>query len=183
MFHLKRNPDYYTWTLSHTKQWNQWQCWFLTAASHCCSWWMLEFRTAAISAVLLLDEHLSQTNTSCIPKFCSTSRYTAVLFGTSLSGYALLNASRTAANDFDASDVRKWTHILLLNTPCSHLHSFRATEVSSGLATWMTLTQVSRGLDILLLEGGPASDFIFYRTTWLFWGCLLDVTLCICNYV
>jgi hypothetical protein len=29
-----------------------------------------EIGTAVISAVLSLDEHLSQTNTSCVPKFC-----------------------------------------------------------------------------------------------------------------
>jgi hypothetical protein len=56
---------------------------------------------AIISAVLWLDEHLSQTNTS-VSRNIVTSRCTAVLFGTPLSGYALLNASQTAANDFDA---------------------------------------------------------------------------------
>jgi hypothetical protein len=62
---------------------------------------LLEIGTAVISAVLSLDEHLSQTNTSCVPKFC-TSRCIVVLFGNSLSGYALVNGSRTATNDFDA---------------------------------------------------------------------------------
>jgi hypothetical protein len=31
---------------------------------------LLEISILVISDVLLLDEHLSQTNTSCIPKFC-----------------------------------------------------------------------------------------------------------------
>jgi hypothetical protein len=44
-----------------------------------------------ISPVLLLDEHLSQTISRC----------SVVLFGTFLSGYALLNDSRTAADDVD----------------------------------------------------------------------------------
>jgi hypothetical protein len=43
------------------------------------------------------------------------------------------------------SNVREWTHIVLVNTPCSYLHRFWATDVSSGLATTVTLTQVSRG--------------------------------------
>jgi hypothetical protein len=43
------------------------------------------------------------------------------------------------------SNVREWTHVLLANTPRSHLHSFCATGVSSGLATRVTLTRVSRG--------------------------------------
>jgi hypothetical protein len=43
------------------------------------------------------------------------------------------------------SNVREWTHVLLVNTPCSHLHGFGSTGVSSGLATRVTLTRVSRG--------------------------------------
>jgi hypothetical protein len=62
---------------------------------------LLEISTSVISAVLSLDEHLSQTNTYCAPKFCFQSVY-CCLIRYSLSGYALLNASRTAANDFDA---------------------------------------------------------------------------------
>jgi hypothetical protein len=42
------------------------------------------------------------------------------------------------------SNVRHWTHVLFVNTACSHLHSFCATGVSSGLATRVTLTRVSR---------------------------------------
>jgi hypothetical protein len=38
VFHLKRNPNYYTWTPSPTKRQNQWQYWILAAVSHCCSW-------------------------------------------------------------------------------------------------------------------------------------------------
>jgi hypothetical protein len=43
------------------------------------------------------------------------------------------------------SNAREWTHVLLISTPCSHLHSFCATGVSSGLATRVTLTRMSRG--------------------------------------
>jgi hypothetical protein len=42
-------------------------------------------------------------------------------------------------------NVREWADILLLNISCSHLHSFCATGVSSGLATMATLTRVSQG--------------------------------------
>jgi hypothetical protein len=42
-------------------------------------------------------------NISCVPKFCYQSMHCCFTqYATSLSGYALLNASRTAANDFDA---------------------------------------------------------------------------------
>jgi hypothetical protein len=37
VFHLKRNPNYYTWTPSRTKPRNQWQYWILAAVSRCCS--------------------------------------------------------------------------------------------------------------------------------------------------
>jgi hypothetical protein len=73
-----------------------------------------------------------------------TSRFIVVLFGTSLSGYALLNASQTAANDFDVN-VQELTWVLLVNMPCLHLHIFCATGMSSGLATRVTLTQMSQG--------------------------------------
>jgi hypothetical protein len=52
---------------------------------------LLEIGTAVISAVLSLDEHLSQ----CFFLWPEILLCCVV-------GYALLNASRTAANDFDA---------------------------------------------------------------------------------
>jgi hypothetical protein len=60
---------------------------------------LLEIGTAIISGVLLLDKHLSKTlpvSRNFVTSQC------IVLFGTSLSKYALLDISRTAANDFDA---------------------------------------------------------------------------------
>jgi hypothetical protein len=83
VFHLKRNPNYNTYrpTASPTKRRNEW---ILAAVSRCCSWctaWNLYGR-----------------NFSCLV----TNQCIVVLFGTFLLGCALLNASRTAANDFDA---------------------------------------------------------------------------------
>jgi hypothetical protein len=73
-------------------------------------------------------------------------RLCAVIFvGTSLLGYAQLNGSGKEANASMRNNVREWTHLLLVNTPCWHLHSFCATGVSSGLATRATLTRVSHG--------------------------------------
>jgi hypothetical protein len=43
------------------------------------------------------------------------------------------------------SNVRELTRVRLVKTPCSHLHSFCAAGVSSGLATRVTLTRVSLG--------------------------------------
>jgi hypothetical protein len=39
------------------------------------------------------------------------------------------------------SDVREWTHFVVVNKPCSHLNSFCAAGVSSGLATEVTLIE------------------------------------------
>jgi hypothetical protein len=61
---------------------------------------LLQIGTVIISAVSSLVERLSQTYKSCVPKFRNPS--VCCLFVTSFTGYALLNASRTAADDFDA---------------------------------------------------------------------------------
>jgi hypothetical protein len=79
MSHLKRNPNYCTWTRSRTKRWNPWQYWILAAVSRCWSWCTAWNRYDVISAVLSLDEHLSQTNTSCIPKFSYQSVYCCII--------------------------------------------------------------------------------------------------------
>lgn len=53
--------------LTRIKLRNQWQCWIheaVVAAE------VFEIGTAAILATLYLDERLSQTETSCVPKFC-----------------------------------------------------------------------------------------------------------------
>jgi hypothetical protein len=81
------------------------------------------------------------------------------------------------------SNVREWTHVLLVNTQCSHLHSFCATGMSSGLATMVTLTSVMgevwrvyyTGVDLLLIS-------FLCRSAWLLLGCVLNSTSCsTCN--
>jgi hypothetical protein len=60
------------------------------------------------------------------------------------------------------SNVREWTHVLLMNTPCSHVYSVCATGVNSGLATKVTLTSVvGRGRWESLLHGAEPAPFIF----------------------
>jgi hypothetical protein len=61
---------------------------------------VLEIGPVVIADILSLDEHLSQIKTSCVPKFFLQVGVLFALFGTFLSEYALLNASRTAKNDF-----------------------------------------------------------------------------------
>jgi hypothetical protein len=73
------------------------------------------------------------------------------------------------------SNVPEWTHVLLVNTPCSHLHNLC---VGSGLASRVTLAWVSRGrlsvsiyteVDLLLIS-------FFYCSMWLLLGFILNGT-------
>jgi hypothetical protein len=91
-----------------------------------------------------------------------TSRCTVVLFGTSISRYALLNASRTAANDFNAKQYSR------MNTRSARENTIF--EPAQVLRNWREHRPSNQGdLDSchgegwksLLHGGGPASDFIF----------------------
>jgi hypothetical protein len=79
------------------------------------------------------------------------------------------------------SNVREWTHVLLVNTPCSHLKSFCVTGVSCGLATGETLTRVSPGeVWIVCYTGGwTCFWFNFCSVCVIVVGCVLNGTLCI----
>jgi hypothetical protein len=73
------------------------------------------------------------------------------------------------------SNVREWTHILLVNTPFLHLHSFCATGMSSGIATRVTSTQVSGEVGIVYYTGVDLClTWFSYRNMWLL---LLDSIL------
>jgi hypothetical protein len=61
---------------------------------------LFDIGKAIISAVLSRVKHSSQTLR--VSQSFLISRCTIVLFGTSFSGYALLNATRADANDVDA---------------------------------------------------------------------------------
>jgi hypothetical protein len=67
-----------------------------------------------------------------------TSPYTVVLFNAYLPGCAVLNASLTATNEFKAK-YRKGKG-MRSEMQWSHQHSVCATDVSSDLATRVTLT-------------------------------------------
>jgi hypothetical protein len=118
-----------------------------------------ERSVSAFSTVLHWACILSQT----LPLFRNpvTSRWTLVVLVTSLWGYTLFSASRTAENDFDAkycsSRNTRSTGVCIM----SHLHSFCAGDVSSGLATRMTLTWVSRGSLGEAVTGGGWAYFWF----------------------
>lgn len=60
------------------------------------------------------------------------------------------------------NNVRELSHVLLVNTQCSYLHSLCTTGVTGGLATRMFMTQTSRGSWESLSHGsGPDSALIF----------------------
>jgi hypothetical protein len=121
---------------------------------------LLEIGTAVISAFLSLDEHLSQTNTSCVPKFCYQSVYCFPI-RYFLVRIRLLNASRTATDVSMRINIREWTHVLLVITSYSHLHSYCATVMSSGLAIRVTLTWMSWRRFGESITGGGGTFFWF----------------------
>jgi hypothetical protein len=103
---FKTQPN--TWTPSRTKRRNQWQYCILAAVSRCCSWctawnrYGSNFSCFVARWVLVTDKHFLYPE---IPLPVS-----AVL------SYSVLPCQDT-----------HWTDVLLVNTPCSHLHSFCAT--------------------------------------------------------
>jgi hypothetical protein len=113
-------------------------------------------------------------------------RCIAALFGTSLSGYALVNVHEQQQTISMRSNVREWTHVLLVNTPCSRLHNFCATGVEQRPSNQgdldSSVTGVGdgkvyyTGVDLLLIS-------FLYRSTWLLLGCVLNGTLCIIRLV
>jgi hypothetical protein len=149
MFHLKRNANYNS---VYKFWWHQYKkTIYLFFSFH------FEDGTYRTDVHHLLED----TKTLPVSRKFVTSRC-IVLFGTSLSGYALLMLHQKQQTILMRGSGREWTYVLLVNTPCSHLHSFCATGVSSGLATRVTLTRLLRGSWESLLHGdGPASDFIF----------------------
>jgi hypothetical protein len=122
VFYLKRNSNYYTWTPSRTKRRSQWQYWILVAVSRCCSWC-----TAVISAVLSLEKHLSQTNTSCVPKFCHQSMYCLIR-------YFLVRIC--IAKCFTNNSKQFWCEVMFENeqTFCSWIHHVRTCTAFKQLA-------------------------------------------------
>jgi hypothetical protein len=135
VFHLQRNRDYCTHTNANIKPL---QLCCTTAAYENC-----------LKSVRTQFQLFFSSMSSCHRQACDVSWHfvisqcTVVLFRTSLSGYTLLNASWTTANDFNAKYIRKVTHVLIVNTPYWQLNSHCATSASSGLATRVSLTRVS----------------------------------------
>jgi hypothetical protein len=124
--------------------------------------------------------HVSCGKHFLCPENFVTNRCIVVLFGTSLSGHALQNASRIAANNFD--------EVMFENehTFCSSIYHVRTCTAFAQLAWaaalqpgWAWLKCHGGGWECLLHGGWPASDWIFNRSTWLLLGCVSSGTPCI----
>jgi hypothetical protein len=127
---------------------------------------LLEIDTAVISAVLSLDEHLSQTNTSCVPKLCYQSVYCCLI------RYFLFRMRHEHQQTVSMrSNVREWIHILLVNTVLRNWSEQRPSNqgyLDSSITGEAGRVCYSR-VDLLLIS--PS-----YRSTWLLLGCV--GTLC-----
>lgn len=153
MFNVKCSPNYYTWIPSCTAQ-NQCQYWSTAADA------LLEIGATIIPAVLSLDEHLLQTNISCVPKCCCQLVYYSYLILRIMMCIAkwYTNSSR----QFRSEVVFDTKHVLLVSTPYSHLHSFGTPCMGMGLVTRVTFTQGPWGELVDYYSGSwVASDFIF----------------------
>jgi hypothetical protein len=115
---------------------------------------------AVISAVLSLDEHLSQTNTSCVPKCCYQSVYCCLI--------RYFFVRMRIAKCFTNSSKRFRCEVMFDNehTFCSWIHHVRICTAFAQLVWaaaqrqgWPWLECHGRGWESLLYRGGPASDF------------------------
>jgi hypothetical protein len=134
---------------------------------------LLEIGTDVILVALSLDDHLLQTNTPsrhfvycCLTRNFLVRTHIAKCF---------TNSSRRFRCEIMFEN--EWTHVLLMNTPCLHLHRFCTTGVSSGLATGVTLILVWRGTleETVTWEWTCLISFL-YRSIWLLY-CVKTITL------
>lgn len=114
---------------------------------------------AIISAVLLFCEHLLQTHP--VSQNSVTSQCSVTLYGISLPGYTLLNASRTAENYFDEKQCSK-VNVCSANENITFAPaSFCTRGMSSSLATRWPWIECHGGQPDSLLYSRPASNLIF----------------------
>jgi hypothetical protein len=149
--------------------------------SHSCSWCTVEICTAVISPVLSLDEHWSQTNSSCVPKFCYHSVYCCII----RYFLARISTAKRFTNN-NNNNKRFWCDVMFENE-----HTFRSwiyhiapvhfwrnwhgqRPSNQGDLDSSVTGEVGRvyftGVDVLLV-------LFLYRSTWLLMGCVLNGTL------
>lgn len=102
----------------------------------------------------------------------------------SVTGYALLNALQTAANDFGA--MFKNQHALIANVTCLNSHNVCATGVSNGLSARVTLTPVLQSLwESLVRRGYPFLISVLCHRVALYFKWHISIIICIafCVYL
>jgi hypothetical protein len=147
VFHLKRNPKYYTWIHSRTNGRNQWRYWIPAAVSRCCSWCIAWNRYCRNFSYFVTRWALCHRQTLPVSRngvttrlYCCHMQYFLVRIRT--------------AKCFTNSIKRFWCEVMFENehTFCSWIHNIRI---------YTTFEQLAQGWESLLRRGGPASDLIF----------------------
>jgi hypothetical protein len=110
---------------------------------------------------------LEDTQTLPVSRNAVTTWFIVVLFGSFLSGHALLNASQTAANDFDAKRT---------NTYCAREHTVFAP--AHILRNWREQRSCKKG-DLDLSDTGRLGKS--YTGVNILWQCVIDLGLCLCG--
>jgi hypothetical protein len=109
LFYINRNT-YFTRTSSENEETKS-NIEFLQQHSVFAADGLLEINTALNSAVLSLDEHLSQTNASRVPKFCYQSVYYCCLFRLLVVRKSTVNCSTNCSKRFRFEEMFQSWHI------------------------------------------------------------------------
>jgi hypothetical protein len=136
--------------------------------------WMLLVRNNSEKSLAAGVRHrLEDTQTFLRPHM------SAVVLGASVSGYEMLNASRTAANDFDAQYCSRmntsFTRVYTVLAPAQSLRNWREQRPSRKDDFVLRVTEDSgivyyKGVNLLLI-------WFLCRSTWQLLGCVLTGTL------
>jgi hypothetical protein len=178
VFYLKRDPNYNSICKLSWRQSNKTNFCLLGRTYRATSQEMLKISTAFSKTRWRSTLFVACVSCGFAKCFCSdvlSGWWTVHVFSASLSEYAMLNASRTAAKI--SIGRNGWTRSRLVNTPCFHLHNLWATGVSSGLATRVTLTRVLPGGWEMHYAGGVlTSDLIVVPYCEIVLCCVLNST-------
>jgi hypothetical protein len=162
VFHLKRNPNYFSWSRPSTK----------TKIPDVTADAPFQNGTAAISTVLSVDELSSQTNTSWVPKcYCRLNRWLLV--------------RKLIAKCFTGSSERfRCTVMLIMNAPSAREKTMFGHE--QFLRNWRQQRPSNQGeidssirLEVVIIYYTGWSYFILLQQCWVLLGPVFSGTPCI----
>jgi hypothetical protein len=143
VFRLKCNPYYGTWTVLRTERPNQWQFWILAALSRICNWCIASNRYGRNFKLFCHSLNTRHVRTLPFRNVATVGGLLPYLVQPCyVARFWMLHEQQQTVLTENCS---KRMQVVLANGPCSHLHSFSGSGVSSGLATRVTLTPVSWG--------------------------------------